>query len=231
MTSSDLLCHVCGHDRFAHTAVLWPALIAEWELSEDETRYFDVQQGTHCVVCGANVRSIALALAITRAHNFAGPLVEFIKDPQQAHLRILEINEAGSLHPTLMRLPRLELHSFPACDMCRLDFADRSFDLVVHSDTLEHVIDPLKGLQECRRVLTDHGSLAFTVPIRIGRLSRNRTGMPSSYHGYEGCREPGMLVYTEFGADLWTLVLRAGFTRVEFVPYRFPSGLAIVARV
>ena len=55
---------------------------------------------------------------------------------------MLEINEAGTLHPILRMLPRHRLVSYPEVDMTRLPFADRSFDLVVHSDTLEHVPDP-----------------------------------------------------------------------------------------
>ena len=39
-----------------------------------------------------------------------------------------------------------------------------------------------------------------------------------------------MLVHTEFGADVWTLVLSAGFSSCELVPLRFPAGLAMLAR-
>ena len=180
--------------------------------------------------CGSNVRSIALALAITRCLGFRGPLTELVKDPRYAELRVLEINEAGALHPILAGLQRLQLHSFPDCDMTNLGFASGAFDMVVHSDTLEHIPHPLKGLQECRRVLTPGGTLAFTAPIVVGRLTRSRAGLPASHHGYDGCSDPGLLVRTEFGADLWALVLSAGFESLEIVPYRFPSGIAILAR-
>jgi SAM-dependent methyltransferase len=154
-----------------------------------------------------------------------------VEDRRFAQLSVLEINEAGSLHPILSRLHRLELHTFPACDMTNLQFADESFDLVVHSDTLEHISKPERGLEQCRRVLTPGGALVFTAPVIVGRLTRSRDGLPSSYHGYDGCMDPAMLVHSEFGADLWALVLSAGFDAVEIVPYRFPSGLAIVGRV
>ena len=39
-----------------------------------------------------------------------------------------------------------------------------------------------------------------------------------------------MLVHTEFGADVWTVVTRAGFSSCALLPFKFPSGLAIVAR-
>jgi SAM-dependent methyltransferase len=223
-------CYVCGHREFEHTPVLWPALVSAWGLSEDEAHYIDVQQGTRCVACLSNVRSIALARAIVRFQDFNEPLTRFVAAPGHASLRVLEINEAGSLHSILRQFPGHQLATYPQRNMMSLPFPDRAFDLVVHSDTLEHVSDPLKGLEECRRVLDDRGALAFTVPIVIGRLSRSRAGLTPSYHGYEGSEDPGMLVHTEFGADVWTLVIRAGFSSCELVPFRFPAGLAILAR-
>ncbi len=223
-------CHVCGGREFKHVPVLWPALVSAWGLSEDESRYIDIQQGTQCVTCGSNVRSIALARAIMRLGDSDGPLTHFVSAPGQASLRALEINEAGSLHSILRRLPGHTLASYPECDMTSLPFPDGAFDIVIHSDTLEHVADPLKGLKECRRVLDDRGGLVFTVPVVVGRLSRSRTTLPASYHGCEGSEDPGMLVHTEFGADVWALVISAGFLSCELVPFRFPAGLGIVAR-
>jgi SAM-dependent methyltransferase len=224
------VCHVCGGREFEHTPVLWPELVSTWGLSPEEAAYIDVQQGTHCVGCGSNVRSIALARAILRWRQHGGPLIRFVEDGAQGALRVLELNEAGTLHPVLRQLPMHRLASYPDADMTRLPFADGSFDLVVHSDTLEHVPDPARGLRECRRVLGEPGALALTVPTVLGRLTRSRTGLPPSYHGAAGAEDPGMLVHTEFGADLWVAVLAAGFSSCELVPFHFPSGLAMIAR-
>jgi SAM-dependent methyltransferase len=210
--------------------VLWPDLIDAWELSAEETRYIDVQQGTHCRSCGSNIRSIALARAIMRFCNFDGTLTGFVEAGAAPDLRLLEINEAGTLHPILRLLPGHQLVSYPAVDITSLPFPSNSFDLVVHSDTLEHVADPMRGLEQCRRVLGAHGALAFTVPIIVGRLTRSRLRLHPSYHGHEGCVDPGMLVHSEFGADVWAFVIRAGFSSCEFIPLHFPSGLAILAR-
>jgi SAM-dependent methyltransferase len=223
-------CGVCGGREFAHTPVLWPQLVAEWGLSNEEAGYIDVQQGTHCVSCGANIRMIALARAIVTARGFNGLLTDFVADAGSQDLRLLEINTAGTLNAVLSRLPGHTLVAHPPYDMMHLTLPDGGFDLVVHSDTLEHVADPLKGLQECHRVLAADGALVFTVPIVAGRLNRSRAGLPRSHHGEPAAAESGMLVHTEFGADVWTLVIRAGFSRCEFVAYRFPAGLALVAR-
>ena len=229
-SESSEVCHVCGGRTFEHASVLWPDLVAAWELSEEEAQYVDIQQGTHCQSCGSNIRSIALAHAIMRFHRFAGTLTTLVQDPALQNIRLLEINEAGTLHPLLRMMRGHCLASYPDVDLRSLPFQSGSFDLVVHSDTLEHVSDPGRGLEECRRVLSDQGALVFTVPVVFGRLSRSRARMLPSYHGHEGCVDPGMLVHTEFGADVWTFVVRAGFSSCELVTFRFPSGLAIIAR-
>jgi SAM-dependent methyltransferase len=232
MLESDVFnfCYVCGGQEFEHVPVLWPGLVSAWGLSEEEAHYIDIQQGTHCLRCGSNVRSIALARAIMRVRGSETLLTSFVSAPEQASLRVLEINEAGTLHPILKQLPGHTLASYPDCDMTRLSFPAGAFDLVIHSDTLEHVADPLKGLRECRRVLANRGALVFTVPVVIGRLGRSRLTLPSSYHGCEGSTDPGMLVHTEFGSDVWTLVMNAGFWSCELVSFHFPAGLGIVAR-
>src|SRR5262252_7411848 len=92
-------CYVCGMHEFEHTPVLWPELMSAWGLAADEARYIDIQQGTHCVRCGSNVRSVALARAIVGCLGRDEPLMRVVEAPEHANLRLLEINEAGSLHP------------------------------------------------------------------------------------------------------------------------------------
>jgi SAM-dependent methyltransferase len=223
-------CWVCGGLTFNHAPVLWPELVATWGLSPEEAAYVDVQQGTRCAACGANVRSIALARAILHWCQSEGPLSHFVTDQRARGLRVLEINEAGTLNPWLRQLPGHVLASYPEHDMTCLSFPASAFDLVVHSDTLEHIADPIAALRECRRVLDPGGALIFTVPTIVGRLSRGRAGLPASYHGQSGLEDPLMEVRTEFGADVWTYVMRAGFSACELVEFRFPAGIAVVAR-
>ena len=55
-------CRICGGTHFVYQPVLWPELISDWQLSAKEAEYIDHQQGKRCTHCGANLRSIALAL-------------------------------------------------------------------------------------------------------------------------------------------------------------------------
>ena len=227
MSTTDAACPICGHDEFERQQVIWPALAAEWELSRAEVEYLDEQQGTRCRGCGANVRSQALARGLTRAAGqptFAG----FARAATERGQRLLEVNEAGTLTPWLSALPGHRLVRFPDVDLQRLPFDDAAFDLVVHSDTLEHVARPAQALAECRRVLAVGGACVFTVPVVVGRLTRGRDGLPPSYHGSPETRTADLLVRTEFGADVWRWVVEAGFRSCELVPYRFPAGLALI---
>jgi SAM-dependent methyltransferase len=45
-----------------------------------------------------------------------------------------------------------------------LPFPDRSFDLVVCKDILEHILEPLAVLKEAMRVLRDNGTIVISVP-------------------------------------------------------------------
>jgi len=101
---------------------------------------------------------------------------------------------------------------------------------VVHSDTLEHVDGGLAALRECRRVLRPGGACAFTVPIVVGRLTRSREGLPHSFHNDAAERDPALRVRTEYGADAWTEVIRAGFEACTLVAQEYPAALALLAQ-
>jgi SAM-dependent methyltransferase len=227
---AGLRCAVCGGEDFVDAAVLWDGLVAEWQISPEERAYVDRQQGTHCRACGANLRSSVLAQAILAALGHPGPLAAAVGAAAHARLRVLEINPAGNLTGTISRLPGHRLVSWPEVDMHAMPFADGSFDLVVHSDTLEHVAHPVRALAECRRVLAPGGWLCYTVPVIVGRLTRNRAGLPPSYHGNSGVSDADWQVQTEYGADMWTEVIRAGFSTVAIHALDWPSALALRAQ-
>jgi SAM-dependent methyltransferase len=221
-------CAVCGSDELFYAEELSAELIAAWELAPHEVAYVNRQQGVQCRRCGSTLRCMALATALLRHYGFAGTFEAFAASPAAAALRVLEINEAGGVSRYLARLPGHVFDAYPAVDMQHLPHADSAFDMVVHSDTLEHVPDPVRGLAECRRVLRDGGACAFTVPIVVGRLTRSRDGLPASYHG-EVAKGDAYLVHTEFGADAWTWPLKAGFADCRIVSLEHPAAHALIA--
>jgi len=204
---------------------LWPELVQEWCLSPDEAAYLERQQGFRCVRCGCSLRAMALANAIMCAFHARGSLVRFMLT--HPWLRILEVNPAGGLTRFLKLAPRHVLVSFPEVDLMDLPFADGSFDLVVHSDTLEHVADAHLGLAQSLRVLRPGGITCYTVPIVVGRLTTRRDDAAPSYHGTVGGQEHR--VRTEYGADAWTQPLIAGFAECRLVALEYPAGLALTA--
>ena len=225
-----MLCAVCGGAEFKAKPVLWPRLIDQWQLSPAEAAYVDRQQGECCTTCGANLRSIALAKALRAVVGTSLTLQDFVNSDEASKLRVLELNEAGTLNPILSRMNGHVFGAYPQVDMHALPWPAETFDIVIHSDTLEHVPDPIHALAECRRVLRPTGSLCLTVPIIVGRMSRGRAGLPKSYHGDPQESGDDYMVHTEFGADAWCFLLEAGYTDVSIVPIAYPAALAMAAR-
>lgn len=222
-------CPVCGNIEFVTSSVLWAELIDAWQLTKDEVSYINRQQGFHCKQCQNNLRAMGLAAAFLREYRHVGTLTQFCESSTN-DLRILELNKAGNLTSFLMKLPGHKLVEYPQFDMMNLDIESDSYDLVIHSDTLEHVPIPERGLSECLRVLRRDGKCIFTVPIIVDRFTRNRTGLAPSYHGQPGIAAHDQLVYSEFGADFWKTVLKAGFVSCQIYAFEYPSALAIIAK-
>jgi SAM-dependent methyltransferase len=209
---------------------LWEGLINEWQISRAEADYIDRQQGETCDSCGSNLRSIALANALRAFLGTNALLREVTASPVGKNVSILEINGAGMLTPFLKSFDHYVFGAYPEIDMHAMPYGDGVINVVIHSDTLEHIKNPVHALTECRRVLKPSGALCFTVPIIVGRLSRNRDGLPRSYHGSPGVTRDDFVVQTEFGADAWTYVLEAGFTDVSIHSVGYPAAIAFVAR-
>ena len=225
------VCPVCGERQFSRQAVLWQELIDAWRLSAEEVEYINLQQGLLCTNCQNNLRSMTLAAAVTKAFRFTGSFQDFCRENSGIRQKIvLEVNAAGALSPFLRLLPRHTQRSFPQLDMQRMNFEDASIDVVIHSDTLEHVPDSGVALKECLRVLKPGGRLFYTIPIVVGRLTKTREGLSPSYHGEADTKRDDYIVRTEYGADFWCEVFEAGFREVSLTSLVFPVSVAICAR-
>ena len=98
---------------------------------------------------------------------------------------------------------------------------DSTFDLVLTSETLEHVPDIDRALREIHRVLKPGGLHVFTVPMHSGReVTRQRAKiengvlqhiLPASYHGSPTEQKSDFLVFYEFGNDFIERCRAAGF--------------------
>ncbi|MDQ3690374.1 MAG: class I SAM-dependent methyltransferase [Chloroflexota bacterium] len=122
-------------------------------------------------------------------------------------------------HDRLAAMADVTYVEYPQEDLQALSFPDRSFDLVITSDTLEHVPDWRAGLRETQRILRPGGRHVFTVPTRPDlEHTRSRDGMPPIYHG----EAPGPLklvhratddnrLLTDFGRDFVPIVAAFGF--------------------
>ena len=109
-------------------------------------------------------------------------------------------------------------------DVHQLSLADKSVDLVVSNDVMEHVPDPRAGFGEIYRVLRRGGILFLTIPFHSGNettvvraeacAGKVIHHLPEVYHG-NPVSDRGSLVYTDFGWDVLSMLRAAGFAKVE----------------
>lgn len=111
-------------------------------------------------------------------------------------------------------------------DVTALKFKDRSFDIIVSSDVIEHTPDPGKAISEMARVLKKGGVLALTVPnnvwhfaVSVGNALKLRP-----YQGYENWVGWGPLK-RELEKNGLTVKAQLGF---HFVPFVFPALYPVI---
>jgi SAM-dependent methyltransferase len=221
-------CFVCGANKFEYQEILWEELISEWELLQSEVEYINKQQGLTCKSCKSNLRSITLAKSFLIAVKSNKTLNGYAKTLKAGRLKILEVNEAGNLHATLLKFKKLTFAEYPEVDLQELPYRDESFDFIIHSDTLEHIERPLDALHQVYRVLRKGGKTIFTTPIIIDRLTRSRSELPKSYHGSSEIIDDGMLVTYEYGSDFWKYLAEVGFTDIRIITEMYPAGIAFI---
>ena len=238
-------CDVCG--RFApwlYQRRVVPARLEElWELSPQLARALAAKESSSCAWCQAKLRGRRLARVILDTYPVGTPpapassLKEWVGTNEAQSLRVAEINRIDGLHDVLSKLPRLAYSEFEPEgnaekvrieDLTRLTYPDASFDLVLTSESLEHVPDLPAALSEIHRVLDTGGCHVFTLPLLPGvplTSARSVVIQGEVKHLLPEIRHPGgdigYPVFTEFGADLPEILKRAGFeVEMRFGPIR-----------
>jgi SAM-dependent methyltransferase len=233
-------CAVCGRFRpmLYRRRIIPHRLVELWPLSPALADAFARKESCFCSRCGANLRARRMARALLALYPVGTPptpcrsLARWVEYSESQSLRIAEINRIDGLHEELHWLPRLSSSDFhpgfePGSivggvrseDLTRLTYADESFNVVLTSETLEHVPDLAAALHEIRRVLVPGGRHIFTIP----QLPHVQTTFARSIVLPDGSiqdRAPrichpggdvGYPVFTEFGADIQDVFVRAGF--------------------
>jgi SAM-dependent methyltransferase len=221
-------CSVCGHiGEYLFQEVINDDLANAWKINRRQRRDFDNRESLKCQNCGASLRIRNLARAIMDIEGEGlGSIKELSQVKSFKNKRIAEINNCGSIHDYLKLLPGLSYSEYNPSyrsavrheDLLGLTYEDSSFDLVLTSDTLEHIPSTDKALKEIGRILKPGGYHIFTVPMlperkftkrRIEVLNNKMNFIePKSYHGQT---TDDYLVFYEFGRDLLDIVRRQGF--------------------
>lgn len=242
------LCRVCGAFRpmLYRRRVIPPKLVERWGLTPRLAAALARKESSNCAGCGAKLRARRMAEVLLK--RFTDPnlpdrpssLRDWVEMAAARKLRVAEINTIEGLHDQLMKLRSFQASDFQpgvetgtvkegvrSEDLMKLTYPDASFDLVLTSETLEHVPDLDTALREIHRVLVPGGWHIFTIP----RLPRVATTFARARLRNDGSIEDlhprichpggdvGYPVFTEFGADLPNRMHEAGFTcEVEFSP-------------
>jgi len=233
-------------------SVMDKKLIEDSRLNPQWVEFFDQREGEICISCGASLRVRQLALAFVYWINERKGLREstalsIVQFSATKSLRIAEINSCGALHKILSVLPDLKYSEYQPDrpdisheDIQNLTYTDGEFDLVLHSDTLEHVPDIDRALNEIYRVLKPGGATIFTVPVvRDGRKTIVRAALksngeinhllPPSFHGGSYQKTCQYLVFYEFGEDFLSLLGNAGFRITLLEHPANPAAVVITA--
>lgn len=231
-------CCACGYQgNFRFEQVLWPELVCEWNLDSDCQLFFNEREGKCCPHCGCSLRVNVLAVGVSRAlKEFYGvdgaslhATIKQLRASKITNVLTAEINSAGGLHRFLQGLPNLIYSEYGSTiddirseNIQDLTFADSSVNIVITSEVLEHVPDPVAAFEEIHRVLVPGGVHVFTIPVhptRDGSVCRAKIEQGKiihlqspSYHGGPNNRNDDFLVFHEFGNDIYNLISVCGFS-------------------
>jgi SAM-dependent methyltransferase len=186
------------------------------------------ETGVRCLRCGASPVHHSLARVLRQR---IGSLADqdvcelSARGPLVAHLR--RHARSVALSEYFADLPPGTIRAGVRCeDVQRLSYADSSFDLITHTEVLEHVPDDARAFAELCRVLRPRGWMMFTVPL-YGSATLARARMrdgaiehlaPPVYHGDPARGGGPVLAFRDYGYDIASRLLAAGFAQAWIEP-------------
>jgi SAM-dependent methyltransferase len=243
-------CWACGRFGQVHVfPVYTPEMSVGHGFTPEMTRYYDLREGRRCRNCGCSLRAQHIAKTLVKLYG-EGRCRSFVQLCRQEKFRsmaIAEINGCSFLRQYMDEVPGVRYSEYgstdpavPSEDILNLSYPDKSFDLVLTSDSLEHIPDVDRALAEVRRVLRVGGRHVFTIPVlwdrekTVVRAYVNERGetvhlLPPCYHGgslnVEDC-----LAFYEYGRDVADRVRAAGFDVVVESSPKNPAVSTFVSR-
>lgn len=195
-----------------------------------------IREGYRCLACKGSLREREQAQSILDCYSElrASTLTDLVSIDEFRCLKIYEPGTIGAFRKLFKPLPHYNQSDYyaesdramatsqvPHQNLEDLSYPDKSFDLIVNSDILEHVRKPMKAFAEIFRVLKPGGYHVFTVPLQeplatktVARVDTSGEEdihiLPEHYHGNgKGGRS---LVYTDFGKDITDMLAAVGFS-------------------
>ncbi|NWG20752.1 MAG: methyltransferase domain-containing protein [Chloroflexi bacterium] len=196
--------------------------------------YPNLREGFICPRCHLNGRQRFLYIAVRHLIEVKPPISPYIAErvtTLYGRLQELIPNLAGSEYLGADRRPG---KTYPVAgnhgtttyvehqDLTSLSFSDRSKDLIITADVLEHVPDCRQAFNEIYRVLVDGGVLLASIPFSdsrdttIIRARLNADGtiehlLPPEIHG-NPVDASGSLAFYSYGWDLLDMLRQTGFS-------------------
>jgi len=187
--------------------------------------------GVRCTRCAASAVHLALGRALHEAGldlstcdvcelSARGPLVGYLRRRARSVATSEYFEDV---------LPGKERGGVRCEDVQRLSYADASFDVITHTEVLEHVPDDRRAFAELYRVLRPGACMLFTVPLHDGAQTIERAclrdGMidhlqASVYHIDPLRGGVGILAFRDYGRDILDRLRAAGFVDARLIDAR-----------
>lgn len=232
-------CHSCGKYNFFYWHKAYEKIlrkqVALWLVDKQYQEWMIRRENNFCSNCKSNFRTRIHAKTILKLFNFK-KLSQFIdylrrtpdfkiyetanywifRNYQIKQLKNYVVSEFHPDYPFGQKIGSIQNENLE-----QLTFKKGSFDLIITSEVLEHVIDLTKALKEIHRVLKKDGYHIFTIPVNnslektVTRTSKSLQGkvrylLPPIYHGDDISQKA--LVFKDFGRDVSKIVKRHSFS-------------------